>query len=623
VYVRPLGGWGSTTDLFQTAKLTVANPVYDASQIGHAVTISGDGATVIVGSPWHYYNPTTGFAAGAVFLYYKPVNGWTNATESAEIYGSIGGGYRGSSLSLSSDASTLVVGAIRRNTYTGVAEINVRRVNPGFPDYYSAEGALLASDGQPYDYFGYSADMNADGSVVVVGAPTTAWFDRGAGKGSAYVFVRPVNGWGPWSSTYNEIAKLTASDGQNNDSFGISVAISANGNTAVAGASQLPLYTGPINGPGKYYVFARPASGWATMTETSKVNAPDSLSGNFGNSTSINTSGTEIVAGAPWAKIGTKDRQGAAFIYTGSPFAPVASVAPLGLTFAPQTVGTTSAAQTVTLTNTGLAPLTVTNVGATGPFSVTQNCVSGSPIAPGGSCTSNVAFAPVAAGSASGTLTFTDDSGGTAGATQNVQLSGVGTKANTTTTIASISPNPALLNQPVSISFAVAPQGGGMLAPSGTVTVQASTGESCTGAAPSGSCSITFATTADRTITASYSGDAGFNGSASAASSLKIGDFSVSAAPSSVTVAGRKGSYKVTVAGVNGFIGNVALACSGGPANATCTMSPVSLALSGPSAEAKATVTVPNGSAAGSYTITFTATVGSALRSTTATLVVR
>lgn len=90
-----------------------------------------------------------------------------------------------------------------------------------------------------------------------------------------------------------------------------------------------------------------------------------------------------------------------------------------------------------------------------------------------------------------------------------------------------------------------------------------------------------------------------------------------------MTVAGRKGSYKVTVAGVNGFIGNVALACSGGPANATCTMSPVSLALSGPSAEAKATVTVPNGSAAGSYTITFTATVGSALRSTTATLVVR
>jgi hypothetical protein len=54
--------------------------------------------------------------------------------------------------------------------------------------------------------------------------------------------------------------------------------------------------------------------------------------------------------------------------------------------------------------------------------------------------------------------------------------------------------------------------------PTGTVTVSASTGESCSAAVATGSCSITFATLGSRTLVASYAGEGNFDGSPSPAS---------------------------------------------------------------------------------------------------------
>jgi hypothetical protein len=86
-------------------------------------------------------------------------------------------------------------------------------------------------------------------------------------------------------------------------------------------------------------------------------------------------------------------------------------------------------------------------------------------------------------------------------------------KANSTTSITSENPNPSHKNKAVTVSFTVAGAG----VPTGTVTVAASTGEKCTGAlsAGAGNCSVTFATTGSRTLTASYAGNNNFNGSSS------------------------------------------------------------------------------------------------------------
>ena len=83
-------------------------------------------------------------------------------------------------------------------------------------------------------------------------------------------------------------------------------------------------------------------------------------------------------------------------------------------------------------------------------------------------------------------------------------------KATSVATITSNKPSPAIIGQIVTVSFNVAPQFSGI--PTGSVTVTASTGETCTGAltAGAGSCTITFTTGGSRTLTAVYSGDGNF-----------------------------------------------------------------------------------------------------------------
>jgi hypothetical protein len=109
---------------------------------------------------------------------------------------------------------------------------------------------------------------------------------------------------------------------------------------------------------------------------------------------------------------------------TGVATAPEAGVSPGSLTFSNQGVGTTSGSQPVTLSNTGNAALTITNIGTSANFGQTNNCGTG--VAASGSCTINVTFLPTATGTLTGTLTITDNSNGVASSTQSVALSGTG-----------------------------------------------------------------------------------------------------------------------------------------------------------------------------------------------------
>ena len=90
---------------------------------------------------------------------------------------------------------------------------------------------------------------------------------------------------------------------------------------------------------------------------------------------------------------------------------------------ATQAVATASAPQTVTVTNTGSAPLTISQIATTGDFTETDTCTA-APIAVGLTCTIQVRFLPTATGSRTGLLTvYGNVPGGQATAT----LSGTGT----------------------------------------------------------------------------------------------------------------------------------------------------------------------------------------------------
>jgi hypothetical protein len=96
------------------------------------------------------------------------------------------------------------------------------------------------------------------------------------------------------------------------------------------------------------------------------------------------------------------------------------ALAPIAVNFGSQAVGGSSAAQTVTVTNTGTNTLYVTNVAASGDFSQTNTCTT---VAAAGSCTIAATFTPTVAGSRTGVVTVTDN---TSSSPQLLRLFGTG-----------------------------------------------------------------------------------------------------------------------------------------------------------------------------------------------------
>jgi parallel beta-helix repeat protein len=133
---------------------------------------------------------------------------------------------------------------------------------------------------------------------------------------------------------------------------------------------------------------------------------------------------------------------------SGTGLAPAAvSLSPSSLTFAGQVIGTTSAAQTVTLTNTGGTSLNISSLAASQPFAQSNNCPAS--LAGGASCTISVTFTPQTSGNANGAVTIADNA---SGSPQSVILSGTGL------TPAAASLSPSSLTFPATLIGATATQ---------------------------------------------------------------------------------------------------------------------------------------------------------------------
>ncbi len=102
---------------------------------------------------------------------------------------------------------------------------------------------------------------------------------------------------------------------------------------------------------------------------------------------------------------------------------PPVTLAPNSLYYPAQSLNSTSAMQTVVLTNLQSVPLNIASIAASSSYAESDNCLSSSPIPSGGSCNINVTFDPTLAGTVNGQLTVTDDA---PNGLQVVNMSGVG-----------------------------------------------------------------------------------------------------------------------------------------------------------------------------------------------------
>jgi phosphoesterase family protein/HYDIN/CFA65/VesB family protein/ASPM-SPD-2-Hydin domain-containing protein/centrosomal CEP192-like protein len=127
---------------------------------------------------------------------------------------------------------------------------------------------------------------------------------------------------------------------------------------------------------------------------------------------------------------------------------PATSLSPTSLTFPSLTLGTTSAAQAVTLSNIGDATLNITGITSAAPFAQTNNC--GTSLAAGSKCTINVNFTPTVMGTVNGTLSVSDNA---SGSPQTVSLSATGLAPAASLSPASFN----FANQPVKTTSAAQP----------------------------------------------------------------------------------------------------------------------------------------------------------------------
>ncbi len=149
------------------------------------------------------------------------------------------------------------------------------------------------------------------------------------------------------------------------------------------------------------------------------------------------------------------------------------TVSPTALNFGSVATGSTSAAQTVTVSNPTNAAASVSGISTSGDFAQTSNC--GTSIAANGSCTVSVTFKPTAAGSRTGTLTVN-----AGGVTNAASLSGTGT-----------APGPVLTASPASLSFARTVIGSTAAPRTVTVTNSGTTSATISGVAVTGDFSQT------------------------------------------------------------------------------------------------------------------------------------
>jgi len=264
------------------------------SHDGFATSVSLDGDTAVLGAPNRTLNGN-GLVGGA-YVFVRSGTSWSYQARLDAADAAIGDQF-GVSVAISGE--TVLAGAWCDDTSTitdhGSAYAFLRSGTT-----WSQQAKLTASDGERYDYFGWSVALA--GNTAVVGSPRADTSPK-TDHGSAYVFLRNGTAW-------SQQAKLTASDSAASDQFGYSVAIS--GDTVLSGAYLDDTEAG-IDA-GSAYVFQRTGTTWS---QQAKLTAGDGAANDqFG--TSVGISGDTAVVGVPNDDTAAGSDTGSAYVFVRS-----------------------------------------------------------------------------------------------------------------------------------------------------------------------------------------------------------------------------------------------------------------------------------------------------------------
>jgi len=198
------------------------------------VAVSSDGNTILVGAPQDGgggYRPHAG-PAGAAWVFTRSGSSWAPQGDKLVAAGAGSGGLVGSSVALSGDGTTAVIGGLGAWVFTQSGSI------------WAQQGpALRAADQDDSSALPESVALSADGSEALVGSP-----GQGHQRGAAWLFDQASGAWTQQGSDVAVGQEPSLTD------VGQRVALSGDGATAVVGDS------------GGARIFAHADSGWAAQS---------------------------------------------------------------------------------------------------------------------------------------------------------------------------------------------------------------------------------------------------------------------------------------------------------------------------------------------------------------------
>jgi hypothetical protein len=297
-----LVGAAPAAAIVQQAKLTAPDQIGGDARLGDSVAISGNGDAALVGG-W-----TDNDDAGAAWVYARTGTSWREVQKLTVTDESSGARF-GSAVALSADGNIALISG-DENTSGGAAWIFVRSPTTGV---WSEQKKLTGVGGT-------SVALSGDGNTALIGS-----YAANSLVGAAYVYTRSGTSWSQFGSQL--VPNDEASGGH--AEFGISVALSGDGNTALIGGYEDGV---EVSGQsiGAAWIFTRSAGGFTQLG--SKLTANNESSGDsssFGTSVAVSNDGGTALIGGP-----DDEPSGAAWVFTrsGSTYSQLTKITPGGAT---------------------------------------------------------------------------------------------------------------------------------------------------------------------------------------------------------------------------------------------------------------------------------------------------
>ncbi len=256
-------------DVQQGSKLLGTGNTGAANQ-GTSVAVSADGNTAIVGGN----NDNSG--QGAAWIYTRTGSTWTQQGSKLVGTGNTGAAGQGISVSISADGNTAIVGGSNDNSNQGAVWVYTRSGST-----WIQQGSKLVGTGNTgAAYQGCSVSLSADGNTVIVGG-----YGDNSLQGAAWVWTRSGSTWTQQGS------KLVGTGNTGTAHQGCSVSVSADGNTALAGG-----YT-DNNYEGATWVYTRSGSTWTQQGSKLVGSGGWNIAVSQGNSVCLSADGNTAIVG--------------------------------------------------------------------------------------------------------------------------------------------------------------------------------------------------------------------------------------------------------------------------------------------------------------------------------------